>query len=101
MLGDEHQIIRACGFRCAHPLLGIELRGIENFRIGGAVAPFAIHESVRAEVNEDSDFQILPGDLLRPGLHVGEILRGQRERADWRDAKKSENGDSFPHGDAS
>jgi len=50
------------------------LRGIENLRIGGAVAPFAVEKGVRAEMDDGAHLEILPFDLLRRGFYVGESL---------------------------
>jgi hypothetical protein len=55
-------------------LLGIELRGVEYFRVGGAVAPFAVEKGVRAEMDDGAHFEILPFDLLRRGFDVRECL---------------------------
>jgi hypothetical protein len=55
------------------------LGGVEDLGIGCAVAPLAVHEAVRAEVNEGADFEILPGNLLRAGSHVDEVLRRQHD----------------------
>ena len=74
MLGDQDDVSGAGRLDGAHPLVDIELGGIENFRIGFAVAPFAVEKRVSAEVDEGADFQFLPFDLLRRGFDVGEVL---------------------------
>ena len=68
MFCDHDDVLGAGGFDGAHPLFGIELSWVENAGIGGAVAPFAIHESVGAKVDDHAEFEILPGDLLRRGF---------------------------------
>jgi hypothetical protein len=88
MFGDEDNVFDPRGLGGPHPLLGICLSRIKDGRIGGAVSPFAVHKCVWTEMNDRADFQILPGDLLRTRLHIGEVLRQRRRRAQ-RD--KSEN----------
>ena len=75
MLGDEHYVLDSPRLQGLHPLLRVELRGIEYFRVGGAVAPLLVEKSVGAEVNNRAHFQILPFDLLRRGFYIGEVLR--------------------------
>lgn len=53
----------------------MEIGGIEDGGIGGAVAPLTIQEGIGAEVDDYADFEVLPGGLLRAWLDVGEILR--------------------------
>src|SRR5579859_246009 len=49
MLGDEDHVLDTPGLDRLHPLLGIELCGIEYFWIGGAVAPLLIEKCVGPE----------------------------------------------------
>ena len=78
MLGDEHDIFCAGVADGLHPLVGIELGGIEDRGVGGAVAPLLIEKGVGGEVDDDAELEVLPGDLLRRGLDVGEALSGCR-----------------------
>ena len=77
MLGHHHNIFRTRGLDGAHPLIGIELRGIKDLRAGGAIAPLAILKRVGAKMNNCSDLEILPLNLLRGRLNVHEVLRGR------------------------
>jgi len=64
VLGHENHILCASRFDRAHPLFRIKLRGGKNVRAGCAVTPLAIQKGVRAEVDDDSEFEILPRNLL-------------------------------------
>jgi hypothetical protein len=46
-------------------LIGIELSGVEDRRVGSAVAPFAVEEGVGGEMDDDAELKILPVSLLR------------------------------------
>src|SRR5262252_5151295 len=73
MLGNHYDVFRAGGLNRAHPLLRIELGGVENFRVSGAVAPLEVLKSVRTKMDDGPDFEILPFDLLRGRLCIDEI----------------------------
>ena len=77
MLGDQHYVSDSRRLRRLHPLLWVYIRRIENGGVGGAVSPLAIHKCIRTEVNDRAHLKVLPRDLLRTGLDVGEILRGR------------------------
>ena len=70
VLGYEHDVSCARIFRGSYPLVRIGVGRVENFGIGSSIAPFAIEESVGAEMDDDAKFEILPGDLLRRGLDI-------------------------------
>ncbi len=74
VLGDEDRILCACGFCGLHPLVGVDVRGIEDGGVGGAVAPLAVEEGVGGEVDDDADFEVLPGCLGGGGFDVDEVL---------------------------
>ena len=57
-----------------HPLVGVDVRGIEDGGVGGAVAPLAVEEGVGGEVDDDADFEVLPGCLGWGGFDVDEVL---------------------------
>jgi len=61
----QNHILCAHSFDGSHPLLSIELRGSKHLGAGRPVSPLAIQERICAEVDEDSEFQILPFHLLR------------------------------------
>src|ERR1700761_8722416 len=68
MLGHQHHVLCtrvADGF---HPLIRIELSGIECGRAGSAIAPLTVKKSIGGEVKDDAEFKILPGGLIRRGL---------------------------------
>jgi len=73
MLGHENDI-HSRGLQCLHPLFGVELRGVEHLRIGGAIAPFAVEKRVWSKMDNCSHFQILPRNLLWRRLHIDEVL---------------------------
>jgi hypothetical protein len=88
MLRDEDDIFRPGIANGAHPLVGIELSGIEDARVGRAVAPLSIEKSVGGEVKDDAEFEILPGDLVGRGPdHFAGLSGGLRYATD-------SNGDS-------
>lgn len=74
MLRNQNDIFRSRGLDGAHPLIRIEVRRRKYFRIGSTVSPFAVEESVRAEMNDDAKFEVLPFDLLRRRLKIDEVL---------------------------
>src|SRR3954471_16655155 len=88
MLRDEYHVLHARSGKSAHPLLRIELRGIEDFRIGGAVSPLLIEERIRAKVDDGAHLQILPLDLLRGRLKVNSMLSGEASRNDHGDDRE-------------
>ena len=75
VLCHQNDVLGSGGLNGPHPLLGIELRGIEYLWAGCAVAPFAIHKRIRAKVNDYAKLEVLPCHLLRRGFNVGKILR--------------------------
>src|SRR5579871_3367926 len=75
MLRHQNYVPSSGGFDGPHPLVDIELSRGENFGICCAIAPFVVHESIRAKMNQHSEFQILPLDLLRGRLDLNGILR--------------------------
>src|SRR5947207_14792557 len=75
MFGHEDHILHSGGWGRPHPLFWVRVKGVENRWIGGAVSPFAIHKCVWTEMNECAHLEILPGDLLRAGLYIREVLR--------------------------
>ena len=77
VLGNENHVLGPSSLDSAHPLLGIKVGGSKYFRIGRTVSPFSVEKRVRSKMNDDSELQVLPFDLLRGGLYVGEILRVQ------------------------
>src|SRR5271157_2841838 len=74
VLGHENHIGCASRFDRAHPLFRIKIRGSKYVGAGRAVTPLAIQERVGAEMDDDSEFEILPRGLLWRGLDVGEVL---------------------------
>lgn len=74
MFRDHDQIACAGGFGGGDPLFGVERGGIEDIGGGRAVAPFAVEEGIGAEVDQDAEFELLPGDLLGGGADVHHIL---------------------------
>src|SRR6266700_3087515 len=65
MFCNQHDISCARCLDRPHPLLGIEIRGRKNLRVGSAVSPFTVQKSVGAEVQDHSELKILPCQLLR------------------------------------
>ncbi len=74
MFGDENHVPDSGGAQCLHPLVWIELCGIKYLRIGSTVSPFAIHESVRAKMDNCAHLQVLPLQLLGSWLQVDRVL---------------------------
>ncbi len=74
MLGNQYYVSGACRFNGPHPLLGVELRGIEHVGVCRPVTPFAVQECVRSKVNNDAEFQVLPLHLLRGWFQIDEVL---------------------------
>src|SRR5260370_28323227 len=74
MLGDEDGVLCAGCFGGFHPLVGVDVGGMEDGGIGGAVAPLAVQESVGSEVDDDADLEVLPLDLRWAWLDVHEVL---------------------------
>ncbi len=71
MLGDQDDVPGAGGLNGVHPLIGIEVDWVEDFRVGGAVTPLAIEEGVGRKVEDDAELEVLPDRLLRGRLEVG------------------------------
>ena len=74
VLGDEDRVLCACGFCGLHPLVGVDVGGVEDGGVGGAVAPLAVEEGVGGEVDDDADLEVLPGCLGWGGFDVDEVL---------------------------
>src|SRR5258708_26926815 len=64
MFSDEHNVLSSGGFCSLHPLLGVDIGGIENPPFRPRVSPLPIHQPVRAEMNASADLSILPHHLL-------------------------------------
>src|SRR5699024_5649136 len=64
--GEDH-VLRPDVAGQAHPLVGVEIAGVEDVRGEGSVAPFLAGEGVHAEVEEDAEAVSLPGELLGSG----------------------------------
>ena len=75
VFGYQDGVFRAPGARCLQPLFRIDICRTEHRSCGGSVAPFLIQEGVWAEVDDHPYLHILPRQLLRRGLQIGEILR--------------------------
>jgi hypothetical protein len=77
VLGGEHHGLRARRPGGGGPLVGVEGGGVEDGRGRLAVAPFAVGEGVRAEMDEDREGAILPGELGGGGR------RGEGREGAW------------------
>ena len=64
MLGSEDDALHASLFAHACPLLTVEACGVERLQRCIAIAPFAVAEGVRTEVDECIGFQLLPSYLI-------------------------------------
>ena len=82
VLGHKHDISCSSRFDRAHPLVWIELGGTEDLRVGGAVTPLAIQKGIGAKVNDHSELEILPFNLLRRWFDICEILRARAKSKD-------------------
>ena len=74
MLGHQDDIPCSCRLDGSHPLIRIELRGIENLWTGRSVSPFPVHESIGAKVDDHAELEVLPLYLLRGGLDLSKVL---------------------------
>ena len=63
VLGGEHHGLGAGRMGGGGPLIGVEGGGIEDGGGGLPVAPFAIGERIRPEMDEDGEGAALPGEL--------------------------------------
>ena len=79
MLRDEHDTLRARRDDRVHPLVGIELRRVEDLRVRRAVGPRAVQKCVRADVQDHARLQVLPHRLLRRRLQIRRALRERRK----------------------
>lgn len=75
MSGDHDEVSRASSFDCAHPLLCVKCRGVENARISSAITPFPILKGIGTKMNDDAKLEVLPLDLPRGRLDIRKILR--------------------------
>jgi hypothetical protein len=99
MLCDENYIFHSGRLQSLHPLFRIEFCWIKDFCIGGAIAPFAIEESVWAEVDDRAHLEVLPLDLLRGRLEVDGILGEERNAENGNYWEKMAQGSSERHGE--
>ena len=67
VFGGDDDAFHAGLFRHARPLSAVELRGVENFRAFGAVAPLQVGEGVDVEVHEGVIIELMPGQLPSGG----------------------------------
>ena len=65
MLGSEDGHPESAFFQHACPLAAVQLRGVEQFRRIGSVAPLVACEGVHSEMKECCQFKRLPFQLLR------------------------------------
>ncbi len=73
MFGCYYNPFCACRFCNAAPLVAIEFFRIKNFSVLRSFSPFKIGKGVRAKMNKEIIFQILP--LLLNGRWNGKIFR--------------------------
>ena len=71
MFGGEDYHLKAGIFQSTYPLSGIQFGRIEKGGVFLAISPFIAGESVDTEVQESSQFQSLPIQLLRSGNQTG------------------------------
>ena len=69
MLGSEHHALHAGRLDRLHPLIAVELRGIEDRGILVAEAPLETRIGVGAEVHKGIEFRIVPCQLARGWAH--------------------------------
>ena len=74
MLAGENQPFHARGLDGLHPLLGIQLLGIENGGVLRAVPPFPIRKGVHGKMDKGVEFHILQGDLPGSGNDLNQLL---------------------------
>ena len=89
MFGDKYGVLRA---RCPgglHPLIGVDVSGVEDGGRCRTVSPLAIQEGIGGKVQDDTDLEILPLQLCGAWLDVGKALRrrcGRKKRDEKQEA---------------
>ena len=92
VLCSDDDALYACGFESAHPLLAVKPAGIEDRRVGIAVSPLAVRESIGPEMDECPYLVLLPGELRGAGKRAERLRsapRPARPRERSRQGKRS------------
>ena len=104
MFGHQNHVLCPRSLHRSDPLLGIDLARIKDAGPRSTIAPFPIKKSVRAKMNDDANFHLLPSHLLRAGRNFRKVLssdlHGQRKSAKQKTAKERQvaNALRYVHG---
>jgi tetratricopeptide (TPR) repeat protein len=77
MFCNKNYVFGPCSLGSTHPLFGVQLCGIEHLWVSRAISPLSVQKRVGRVVDEDTELKVLPLDLLRGRLDLGEVLEAQ------------------------
>ena len=89
MLAGQDQALETGVLQHPNPLIGIQVRRVEELRGFGAVSPFPVGEGVHAEMDKGGQFQPLPSELAGRRRHPGRLTQEVTGRLSRPDALKA------------